>query len=310
MYPAEVEAALEAHPAVRSSAVIGLPDDDLGQRLHAILETAQPVSDDENGAPLYLEAFDLYPDVGEDHPLRTVARAGFSDLSLEEKTQIREALEGCHELFAKLEEARSKPKCQFDRDYSHSAQFGMSDVPKTGLLSHLLVTRAQSKVSEGDLSAARDSIDHVLALSEAYREEPMLFFHFLRLGRLVEVLEGVNACVAKDTTLDELRAWHRLMPPPTLLDGAAERALRGELASITQVFAESPYSDNPAEAKLQQLDGPAASRILPVFSSTFMNSSMVIWLSLLSSFGAASSARIFSACLSSILGNNCLAFCV
>jgi bile acid-coenzyme A ligase len=47
VYPAEVEAALEAHPAVRSSAVIGLPDDDLGQRLHAILETAEPVSDDE-----------------------------------------------------------------------------------------------------------------------------------------------------------------------------------------------------------------------------------------------------------------------
>jgi bile acid-coenzyme A ligase len=38
VYPAEVEAALDAHPAVRSSAVIGLPDDDLGQRLHAIVE--------------------------------------------------------------------------------------------------------------------------------------------------------------------------------------------------------------------------------------------------------------------------------
>ena len=46
VYPAEVESALEAHPAVRSCAVIGLPDDDLGQRLHAILETAEPVDDD------------------------------------------------------------------------------------------------------------------------------------------------------------------------------------------------------------------------------------------------------------------------
>ena len=46
VYPAEVEAALEAHPAVRSCAVIGLPDEDLGQRLHAIVETAEPVSDD------------------------------------------------------------------------------------------------------------------------------------------------------------------------------------------------------------------------------------------------------------------------
>jgi bile acid-coenzyme A ligase len=38
VFPAEVEAALEAHPLVRSSAVIGLPDDDLGSAVHAIVE--------------------------------------------------------------------------------------------------------------------------------------------------------------------------------------------------------------------------------------------------------------------------------
>ena len=38
VYPAEVEAALETHPAVLSSAVIGLPDEDLGQRIHAIVQ--------------------------------------------------------------------------------------------------------------------------------------------------------------------------------------------------------------------------------------------------------------------------------
>lgn len=40
VYPAEVEAAIDAHAAVRSSAVIGLPDDDLGQRIHAIVDIA------------------------------------------------------------------------------------------------------------------------------------------------------------------------------------------------------------------------------------------------------------------------------
>ncbi len=39
IYPAEVEAALDEHPRVRSSAVIGLPDDDLGNRVHAIVQT-------------------------------------------------------------------------------------------------------------------------------------------------------------------------------------------------------------------------------------------------------------------------------
>jgi bile acid-coenzyme A ligase len=40
VYPAEVEAALDAHPAVRSSAVFGLPDEDLGERVHAIVDVA------------------------------------------------------------------------------------------------------------------------------------------------------------------------------------------------------------------------------------------------------------------------------
>ena len=47
IYPAEVEAALDEHPRVRSSAVIGLPDDDLGQRVHAIVQTDGDVSDED-----------------------------------------------------------------------------------------------------------------------------------------------------------------------------------------------------------------------------------------------------------------------
>jgi len=38
IYPAEVEAAIDAHPDVLTSAVVGLPDDDLGQRVHAIVQ--------------------------------------------------------------------------------------------------------------------------------------------------------------------------------------------------------------------------------------------------------------------------------
>ena len=43
VYPAEVEAAIDSHPLVRSSAVIGLPDDDLGQAAHAIVDTTGPL---------------------------------------------------------------------------------------------------------------------------------------------------------------------------------------------------------------------------------------------------------------------------
>jgi bile acid-coenzyme A ligase len=45
VYPAEIEAAIDAYPDVRSSAVIGLPDDDLGQRLHAIVDAPTPIDE-------------------------------------------------------------------------------------------------------------------------------------------------------------------------------------------------------------------------------------------------------------------------
>lgn len=41
IYPAEIEAALEQHPQVASSAVIGLPDADLGERVHAIVQVKE-----------------------------------------------------------------------------------------------------------------------------------------------------------------------------------------------------------------------------------------------------------------------------
>ncbi len=45
VYPAEIESALDEHPAVQSSAVIGLPDDDLGNRIHAIVQPRGALSE-------------------------------------------------------------------------------------------------------------------------------------------------------------------------------------------------------------------------------------------------------------------------
>ena len=54
IYPAEVEAAVMAHPEVRSCVVVGLPDPEFGQSVHAILELsetadAQSVADSMSG---------------------------------------------------------------------------------------------------------------------------------------------------------------------------------------------------------------------------------------------------------------------
>jgi bile acid-coenzyme A ligase len=47
IYPAEVEAAIDEHPAVLSSAVVGRPDDEWGQTVHAIVQTIRPLDLDE-----------------------------------------------------------------------------------------------------------------------------------------------------------------------------------------------------------------------------------------------------------------------
>jgi bile acid-coenzyme A ligase len=52
VYPAEIEAALEEHPAVQSCAVIGIPDDDLGNKVHAIVNAKGEVTPEDLKAHL------------------------------------------------------------------------------------------------------------------------------------------------------------------------------------------------------------------------------------------------------------------
>ncbi|HKQ64912.1 MAG TPA: AMP-binding protein, partial [Methylomirabilota bacterium] len=51
VYPAEIESALDEHPTVTSSCVIGLPDDEYGNVVHAIVQAASPMT------PAELEEF-------------------------------------------------------------------------------------------------------------------------------------------------------------------------------------------------------------------------------------------------------------
>ena len=44
VYPAEVEAALTEHPGIADVAVIGVPDEDWGKRVHAIVQPRDPVA--------------------------------------------------------------------------------------------------------------------------------------------------------------------------------------------------------------------------------------------------------------------------
>src|SRR5262249_61658107 len=51
VYPAEVESALDENPSIGSSCVIGLPDEEYGNLVHAIVQTAEPLT------PAQLEQF-------------------------------------------------------------------------------------------------------------------------------------------------------------------------------------------------------------------------------------------------------------
>ncbi|MEC3976436.1 AMP-binding protein [Amycolatopsis sp. H20-H5] len=53
VFPAEVEAALDEHPSVLSSCVIGLPDDEYGNVVHAVVQTEGPL--DEAGLLAHLK---------------------------------------------------------------------------------------------------------------------------------------------------------------------------------------------------------------------------------------------------------------
>ena len=50
VYPAEVEAVLLEHPQIETCAVVGLPDADLGQRVHAVVQGTSDIDEDELAA--------------------------------------------------------------------------------------------------------------------------------------------------------------------------------------------------------------------------------------------------------------------
>jgi len=98
VYPAEIEGALEAHPAVRSACVIGLPDEDLGQRVHALVEMDPDATGDDALRAHLAARLDGYkiPRTFErvDHPLRDdagkVRRAALREARLPGAAQAAE----------------------------------------------------------------------------------------------------------------------------------------------------------------------------------------------------------------------------
>jgi bile acid-coenzyme A ligase len=82
VYPAEIEAALDEHPRVRSCAVIGLPDEDLGNRVHAIVQ-----SDD--GSPLDVDELRTF--LGEPRSFAFVATPLRDDAGKLRRSALRSA---------------------------------------------------------------------------------------------------------------------------------------------------------------------------------------------------------------------------
>jgi fatty-acyl-CoA synthase/long-chain acyl-CoA synthetase len=56
IYPAEIEAALEAHPGIYEAAVFGIPSEDWGELVHAVIVKNQGVDLDEDGVQAHARA--------------------------------------------------------------------------------------------------------------------------------------------------------------------------------------------------------------------------------------------------------------
>jgi bile acid-coenzyme A ligase len=87
IYPAEIEGSLDEHPAVVSSVVVGLPDEDLGSRLHAVVQITEPVLEAELRA---FVAERLEPHK-QPHSYRLVTDALHDDAGKVNRSSIRDA---------------------------------------------------------------------------------------------------------------------------------------------------------------------------------------------------------------------------
>ena len=199
-----------------------------------------PVDESENGAPLYLDAFGMCPDVEEGHPMERVLDGEIDELAPEDLDQVRKLLEECTPLYRQLDEARSRTKCRFDREYSIDPFDEIPHIKKTLATTRLLAVRARVAASDGDHRLSREAVGQLLAILTALHHEPEFHGQLMRLSVVRVILETVDGCVTSQAPVVELQAWHQLMPPPGILDGMIERGLRWELAWAAKI-AKAPF---------------------------------------------------------------------
>ena len=97
VYPAEVEAALHEHPAVADVAVIGVPDEEWGKRVHAVIQPRAGRRTRRRAADLDATAASGWPRTRRRRPTsssRTAAQRGGEDPPLRAGGRARERLDG------------------------------------------------------------------------------------------------------------------------------------------------------------------------------------------------------------------------
>ncbi|HLF94470.1 MAG TPA: hypothetical protein VJB14_13490 [Planctomycetota bacterium] len=203
----------------------------------SLAELAPPhVPADRNGAPHFLAAFALHPDPeGDDPVLERAVDEGFAALGPKEKDHVRGLLEKSTPLFEKVRAGRARGACRYDLDYSPGLAMDRPDFKGAIRTAKFLRLRAESEVYSGRCAEARETVRDILALADSYRLEPLMICQLVRLAIAILALEVIPPAVKADTSADDLRAWLEIVPRPEALDGAMERAFRGELAGGAQL---------------------------------------------------------------------------
>lgn len=230
----------------------------------------------ENAAPLWLAAFALLEESGEfpECYLRG-SKMDFSQHTADEKKELRAWLEKNADVFSLATRARDRKVCHIERQYADGFTLLLPDVAKSIRLGKILQLRAFSLADEGKPEAARDAIRDLLALADAYKDEPVLVCQLVRVVVAQLALDAIDRCITAETSEADLKAWLDVLPDPKRYDGMMERGFRGELAviagllsqSMSQLWDQLAHVTHPMNEDPELLRPLAGNLLLPVLKS-------------------------------------------
>ena len=128
-------------------------------------------------------------------------------------------------------------ECRFTRRWEDGFEMLLPDVAKARTGGRCLSLLVQRLAHQGGQDAL--VVRHAratFALADVYKGEPLLISQLIRANIVRHGLAAIRHAIRPDTTATQLDALAAIVPAPTVLDGAIEGALRGEVAASAELL--------------------------------------------------------------------------